>query len=111
MAGLPPIVTATIDYEDWLRRQVDVVEADLHLKHRQMTSSLFAFLRATFYRWGPLWKETCPDLVDAPRVLAVGDLHVENLALGATKKGGWSGASMISMRSPACPTRWILCGL
>ena len=54
MTGLAPIVTATIDYEDWLSRQVDVVEADLQLKHRQMASSLFAFLRATFYRWGPL---------------------------------------------------------
>ena len=43
MASLPPIVTATIDYEDWLSRQVDVEEADLHLKHRQMASSLFAF--------------------------------------------------------------------
>jgi hypothetical protein len=58
MTGLPPIVTATIDYEDWLSRQVDVVEADLRLKHRQMASSLFAFLRATFYRWGSLWRET-----------------------------------------------------
>jgi Ser/Thr protein kinase RdoA (MazF antagonist) len=87
MAGLSPIVTATIDYEDWLRRQVDVVEADLHLKHRQMTSSLFAFLRATFYRWGPLWRETCPDLVEAPRVLAVGDLHVENFGTWRDKEG------------------------
>src|SRR5215831_10934067 len=85
MAGL--LVTATIDYEDWLRRQVDVVEADLHLKHRQMASSLFAFLRATFYRWGPLWRETCPDLVEAPRVLAVGDLHVENFGTWRDKEG------------------------
>jgi hypothetical protein len=42
MTSVTPIVTATIDYEYWLRRQVDVVEADLHLKHRQMASSLFA---------------------------------------------------------------------
>jgi hypothetical protein len=69
MTGLTPIVTATIDYEDWLRRQVDVLEADLHLKHRQMASSLFIFLRATFYRWGLLWRETCPDLVETPRVV------------------------------------------
>ena len=87
MTGLPPIVTATIDYEDWLSRQVDVVEADLHLKHRQMASSLFAFLRATFYRWGPLWRKTCPDLVEAPRVLAAGDLHVENFGTWRDKEG------------------------
>ena len=87
MTGLAPIITATIDYEDWLSRQVDVVEADLQLKHRQMASSLFAFLRATFYRWGPLWRETCPDLVKAPRVLAVGDLHVENFGTWREKEG------------------------
>ena len=87
MTGLAPIITATIDYEAWLSRQVDVVEADLHLKHRQMASSLFAFLRATFYRWGPLWRETCPDLVETPRVLAVGDLHVENFGTWRDKEG------------------------
>ena len=87
MTGLAPIITATIDYEDWLSRQVAVVEADLHLKHRQMASSLFAFLRATFYRWGPLFRETCPDLVEAPRVLAVGDLHVENFGTWRDKEG------------------------
>jgi Ser/Thr protein kinase RdoA (MazF antagonist) len=60
------------------REQVHVVEADLRLKHRDMAGSLFAFLRATLYRWSQLWKEVCPDLTDAPRLLAVGDLHVEN---------------------------------
>jgi uncharacterized protein (DUF2252 family) len=68
------IVAATVDYE----QQVHVVEADLRLKHRDMAGSLFAFLRATLYRWSQLWKEVCPDLTDAPRLLAVGDLHVEN---------------------------------
>src|SRR6476646_6830700 len=87
MTGLAPIITATIDYEDWLSRQVDVVEADLQLKHRQMASSLFAFLRATFYRWGPLWRETCPNLVETPRVLAVGDLHVEHFGSWRDKEG------------------------
>src|SRR4029078_6503610 len=81
------VVTATLDYEQWLRRQVDVVEADLELKHRQMAGSLFAFLRATFYRWEPLFKEVCGDLVEAPRVLAVGDLHVENFGTWRDKEG------------------------
>jgi len=43
-----------------------------------MRSDPFRFFRATYYRWAQLWPETCPDLADAPRVLAVGDLHVEN---------------------------------
>src|SRR6476620_5591680 len=87
MTGLAPIITATIDYEDWLSGQVVAVEADLQLKHRQMASSLFAFLRATFYRWGPLFMETCPDRVETPRVVAVGDLHVENFGTWRDKEG------------------------
>jgi hypothetical protein len=81
------VVAATLDYEDWLRGQVDVIEADLGLKHRQMASSLFAFLRGTFYRWRPLFEEVCGDLVEAPRVLAVGDLHVENFGTWRDKEG------------------------
>jgi hypothetical protein len=43
-----------------------------------MAEAVFPFLRATFYRWMQIWPEVCPDLAKAPRVLAVGDLHVEN---------------------------------
>jgi hypothetical protein len=43
-----------------------------------MKESVFAFLRATFYRWMQLWPEVCPDLVSGATVLAIGDLHVEN---------------------------------
>jgi hypothetical protein len=52
-----------------------------------MTGSLFAFLRATFYRWASLWPEVCPDLVKTPRVLAVGDLHVENFGTWRDTEG------------------------
>ena len=38
----------------------------------------FPFFRATFYRWAQLYPEVCADCADAPEVLAVGDLHVEN---------------------------------
>lgn len=73
-----PIVTATIDYERWVKKHVAVYDADLQKKHEEMATSLFAFLRATFYRWASLWSEVCPGLAETPRVLAVGDLHVEN---------------------------------
>src|SRR3990170_5280698 len=82
-----PIIMATIDYERWLKRRIDVVEPDLHLKHEAMADSLFAFLRATFYRWVSLWQEVCPDLTEAPRVLAVGDLHVENFGTWRDTEG------------------------
>ena len=43
-----------------------------------MGEAPFPFLRATFYRWAQLWPEVRADLAKAPRVLAVGDLHLEN---------------------------------
>ena len=43
-----------------------------------MAADVFPFLRATFYRWMQLWPQVCPKEAKAPRVLAVGDLHVEN---------------------------------
>src|SRR6476469_9491860 len=82
-----PIIMATIDYERWLKKRIDVVAPDLQLKHEAMTGSLFAFLRATFYRWVSLWLEVCPDLAKAPRVLAVGDLHVENFGTWRDAEG------------------------
>jgi len=78
---------ATRAYESWLRRQTSVVEADLRLKHARMGESPFVFLRATFYRWMELWPLVCPTLVDAPRVLAVGDLHVENFGTWRDAEG------------------------
>ena len=72
------IVKATAEYEAWMRKRIPVVERDLSAKHRAMAQASFPFLRATFYRWVPLWQEVCPDLAKTPRLLAVGDLHVEN---------------------------------
>jgi hypothetical protein len=72
------IVKATARYEDWLRSHTRLVESDLRLKHQRMVESVFPFLRATFYRWLQIWPEICPDSAKAPKILAVGDLHVEN---------------------------------
>ncbi|HXZ31710.1 MAG TPA: DUF2252 family protein [Terriglobales bacterium] len=72
------IVKATRRYEQWLGRHITLLPADLRLKHQHMTESPFPLLRSTFYRWMQLWPKICSDLAQAPRVLAVGDLHVEN---------------------------------
>jgi hypothetical protein len=72
------IVKATRRFEEWLGRHLTLVKPDLRLKHQRMAEAAFPFLRATFYRWIQVWPEVCPDLSKAPRVLAVGDLHVEN---------------------------------
>jgi uncharacterized protein (DUF2252 family) len=67
-------------YEDWLAAQLrgDLVRADLREKHRKMQESPFAFLRATYWRWAETVLDVCPELKTAPKVLAVGDLHLEN---------------------------------
>ncbi|MDQ6691686.1 MAG: DUF2252 domain-containing protein [Candidatus Dormibacteraeota bacterium] len=72
------VEVATRSYEAWIARQTDVVRPDLAYKHSQMAAAPFPFMRATYYRWAEAFPEVCSALARAPRVLAVGDLHVEN---------------------------------
>src|SRR5580700_9883485 len=72
------IIEATREFETWLSAQLPIIKQDLRLKHRLMAEAPFPFFRATFYRWLQLWPEVCGELAKAPKVLAVGDLHVEN---------------------------------
>jgi len=72
------IVKATKRYELWLGKKIRLLQDDLDRKHAAMAQDSFSFLRATFYRWMLLWTELCHDCAQAPEVLAVGDLHVEN---------------------------------
>src|SRR5690242_11894502 len=76
--SLMTIRKATESYEAWLRRHVRLLEDDLELKHQRMRLAPFLFLRATYYRWAQIWSGVCGNAARAPRVLAVGDLHVEN---------------------------------
>ena len=78
---------ATRSYEAWLASQTRIVEADLQLKHQQMVADIFSFMRATFYRWLELFVENCSDLSQAPALLAVGDLHVENFGTWRDREG------------------------
>jgi hypothetical protein len=81
------VVKATRQFEDWLCRHTDVIQKDLHLKHSNMKANVFPFLRATYYRWAQVWPAVCPALAKAPRVLAVGDLHVENFGTWRDPEG------------------------
>jgi hypothetical protein len=65
-------------YEEWLASHVRVIKPDLEAKHKQMRVEAFRFLRGTFYRWAQIFPVLCPDAASAPKLLAVGDLHVEN---------------------------------
>ncbi len=65
-------------YEAWLAKQCDVVKKDIDYKHRRIRKSPFIFLRATYFRWAKKIGDWCPELMDAPQVLSIGDLHLEN---------------------------------
>jgi hypothetical protein len=81
------IVEATRRYESWMASRCEVVTADLDAKHAAMASSPFVFLRGTFYRFIEVWPELFAELRDAPRVLAVGDLHIENFGTWRDSEG------------------------
>jgi hypothetical protein len=77
---MPNIQQSTKAYEDWLRAELrgEVIEKDLERKHEKMRDSPFAYLRATYWRWAETVLDICPETADAPKVLAVGDIHLEN---------------------------------
>jgi hypothetical protein len=81
------IVQATRSYEAWMRSCTRVRAADLKRKHKLMKESPFGFLRGTFYRWAELWPLECADLLKAPKVLAVGDLHVNSFGTWRDAEG------------------------
>ncbi len=72
------IVKSTRLFEEWQAQHTNLIKSDVRLKHAHMKLAVFSFLRATYYRWAQLWPVVCSDQSKAPRVLAVGDLHVEN---------------------------------
>src|SRR5713226_5495551 len=78
VAATPDIADSTRNFERWLRGHTRLRQHELDYKHEIMAADTFSFLRATFYRWAQLAPQALPDLADAARVLAVGDLHVEN---------------------------------
>ena len=90
-------------FETWLARHCDVVRADIGYKHEQMETSAFVFLRATYFRWARKIGSWCPELMDAPPVLAVGDLHLENFGTWRDADGRLVWGVKTSMRRPGCP--------
>jgi Uncharacterized protein conserved in bacteria (DUF2252) len=83
------ILEDTEAYEKWLRTQCKVVEKDLACKHERMRKKPFTFLRATYYRWARRIDRICPDLIDAPSALCVGDIHLENFGTWRDADGRW----------------------
>ena len=76
------VVDATREYEGWLAKAIGIPleQLDLDFKHERMADAddPFPFFRGTYYRWAQHWTEKAGPLADAPRVLSIGDLHIEN---------------------------------
>jgi hypothetical protein len=81
------IQQATKNYEEWMRNTTRIIEAQLSSKHEQMRQDLSAFFRGTYYRWAQLWSEECADWCDAPKILAVGDLHIDSFGTWRDSEG------------------------
>src|ERR1051326_9354069 len=81
------IVKATRKFEDWLNLHTHIIKDNIKFKHKEMASAAFPFLRATFYRWVQVWPEICDEIAKTPRVIAVGDLHVENFGTWRDAEG------------------------
>jgi hypothetical protein len=78
---------ATERYETWVRAYTTLISDDLDRKHEAMTAAPFPFMRATYYRWAQRWPHVCSDLAEAPCVLGVADLHVENFGTWRDAEG------------------------
>lgn len=67
-------------YEQFLRCELgeEVIEEGFAEKREKMAADPFRFLRATYWRWAETIQGIAGELSDAPRVLAVGDVHLEN---------------------------------
>ena len=67
-------------FESWLKSELngDLVVRDLPEKWEKMSKNAFSFLRATYWRWAETIYDVCPELKTAPKVLGVGDIHLEN---------------------------------
>ena len=81
------IESATTNYEAWMRSCTKILPSDLRSKHEQMKENPFGFLRGAFYRWAQLWPSVCSDLCGAPKILAVGDLHVNSFGTWRDAEG------------------------
>jgi hypothetical protein len=83
------IVASTGAYEEFLRLELgaEVVEEALAEKRARMAEGAFPFLRATYWRWAEQVAAWAPALMQAPSLLAVGDIHLENFGTWRDAEG------------------------
>ena len=78
---------STARYEAWLGTLIEVNEPDLAYKATQMAAEDFPFLRATFYWWAEALGAVCPQEIEAPQVVGVGDVHIQNFGTWRDAEG------------------------
>jgi Uncharacterized protein conserved in bacteria (DUF2252) len=80
LAQMTTFLQSKTRYEDWMAIQLgpDLVLDDLVEKSSILKESAFVFLRGTYWRWAETILEIVQNLANAPQVLAVGDIHLEN---------------------------------
>src|SRR4249919_389222 len=79
---------ATENYRTWLGTKLTLTDEEWKRRKKRVAESTpFEFLRATFYRWSQWWPTVCEGLDNAPLVLGVGDVHVENFGTWRDAEG------------------------
>lgn len=79
---------ATGSYEAWMASRFAPVDKGLAHRRKALAADAFSFLRGTFYWWLVRWDELMPVPVrQAPAILAVGDLHLENFGTWRDAEG------------------------
>lgn len=82
-------------YEQWLAERLaasgllvdGLFRRHICEKHGDMGNNNFAFLRATYWRWAELVPAALPKLMDCRKVLAAGDVHIENFGTWRNSEG------------------------
>ena len=83
----PGIFRSTDHYDSWLLALKPAFEHDLKQKLKVMAGNPGDFLRATFYRWSERFPTVCLEVISAPAVRAVGDVHVGNFGSWPCREG------------------------
>ena len=85
---MSPIHADVDAYETWLAKECQDFEPEaLKSKHSKMSADPGQFLRATYFRWARTILHWLPELRQAPAVLGVGDIHVENFGAWRDDEG------------------------
>ncbi|MGE5476267.1 MAG: DUF2252 family protein [Bacteroidales bacterium] len=79
---------ATASYQAWMATRFTPDERGLAHRHKALSADAFSFLRGTFYWWLVRWDQLVPVPVrQAPAILSVGDLHLENFGTWRDREG------------------------